>query len=40
MKEDIPEDHKLILIERIAEYEANPDNVIDWETLKAELLKD
>jgi Putative addiction module component len=38
--EDISEEHKLILNERIAEYEANPDNVIDWETLKAEILKD
>lgn len=26
--------------ERIAEYEADPDNVINWKELKAELLKD
>jgi hypothetical protein len=38
--EDISDEHKNILNERIAEYETNPDNVIDWETLKAELLKD
>ncbi len=38
--EDIPEEHKHILNERIAEYETNPENVIDWETLKVELLKD
>ncbi|MFC0772207.1 addiction module protein [Terrimonas alba] len=38
--EDIPEEHASVLNERIAEYESNPDNVIDWETLKAELLKD
>ncbi len=38
--EDIAEEHKHILNERIAEYETNPDNVIDWEELKAELLKD
>jgi hypothetical protein len=38
--EDISEEHKLILNERIAEYEAAPDNGIDWEVLKAELLKD
>ena len=38
--EDIPDEHKHILNERIAEYETNPENVIDWELLKAELLKD
>ena len=38
--EDISEEHKHILNERIAEYESNTDNVIDWEILKAELLKD
>jgi hypothetical protein len=37
--ENISDEHKSILNERIAEYEANPDNAIDWETLKAELLK-
>lgn len=34
------EEHMHILSDRIAEYETNPDNVIDWELLKAELLKD
>ncbi|HEX7905205.1 MAG TPA: addiction module protein [Chitinophagaceae bacterium] len=38
--DDIPNEHKHILNERIAEYETNPDKGIDWETLKAELLKD
>ena len=38
--EDVSDEHKLILNERIAVYEAKPDDVIDWETLKAELLKD
>jgi len=38
--EDISDVHKQILNERIAEYEANPDSVINWEELKAELLKD
>ncbi len=38
--EDLPEEHKHVLNERIAEYESDPDNVIDWEMLKAELLKD
>lgn len=38
--EDISEEHKLILNDRIADYETRPDDVIDWETLRAELLKD
>jgi hypothetical protein len=38
--EDISEEHRNILNERIAEYEANPGIAIDWEVLKAELLKD
>jgi len=38
--EDISDVHKQILNERISEYEANPDSVINWEELKAELLKD
>ena len=38
--EDIPEEHKLILNDRIANYENKPGDVIDWETLKSELLKD
>lgn len=38
--EDISDEHKHILNERITEYETNPNTVIDWETLKAELLKD
>lgn len=38
--EDISEEHVSVLNERIAEYEFNPENVIDWEMLKTELLKD
>lgn len=38
--ESISEEHKNILNERIAHYDAYPDDVINWETLKAELLKD
>jgi hypothetical protein len=38
--DEIDEVHKLILNERIAEYESNPDSVIDWEKLKEELSKD
>jgi len=38
--EDISEGNRHILNERIAEYETKPTNVIDWEALKAELLKD
>lgn len=38
--DEIPEEHRLVLNERVAEYESDPDNVIDWETLKEELLKD
>lgn len=37
--EDISDEHKHVLNERIAKYETNPDDVIDWEELKAELLK-
>jgi Putative addiction module component len=36
-KEEISEEHKLILDQRILEYEANPDNVVDWDLIKAEL---
>lgn len=38
--EGISEEHVSVLDERIAEYEFNPENVIDWEMLKTELLKD
>ena len=38
--DDFSDEHKHILNERIAEYETNPNNVIDWETLRMELLKD
>lgn len=38
--DEIPEEHRLVLNERIAEYESDPDNIIDWETFKEELLKD
>ena len=38
--EDISDEHKHILNERVTDYGTNPDNVIDWETLKTELLKD
>ncbi|MET0392293.1 MAG: addiction module protein [Chitinophagaceae bacterium] len=37
---EVSDEHKHILNERIAAYEANPDQVIDWEQLKAELMKD
>ena len=37
---EVSDEHKYILNERIAAYEANPDQVIDWEELKAELMKD
>jgi Putative addiction module component len=40
IKEDISEEHKHILIERIAEYETNPVIAIDWDVLKAELLEE
>ena len=38
--DDFSDEHKHILNERIAEYETNPNDVIDWETLRMELLKD
>jgi Putative addiction module component len=38
--DDVSEENKHILSERVAAYETNPENVIDWEALKAELLKD
>lgn len=37
---DISEENNHILSDRVAEYETNPDNVIDWEALKAELQKE
>ncbi len=33
----VPEEHKKLLDERIAQYEANPQDVIQWGELKAEL---
>ena len=38
--DDIPDEHKQILNERLAHYKSNPTDTIDWETLKNELLKD
>lgn len=35
---EISEEHKKILDERIAEFEANESNILDWETVKKELL--
>jgi hypothetical protein len=37
--DEIPEWHKAILDERIAEYEKNPDDLIDWEDIEKEPLK-
>lgn len=37
--EDISEEHKLILDKRLAEYEQNPNNVISWENVQAQLHK-
>ena len=31
------DEHKALLDERIAEFEANPESVIPWSTLKADL---
>lgn len=38
--EDILDENKHILNERIAKYETNPDDIIDWEELRSELMKD
>ncbi|MGC4037214.1 MAG: addiction module protein [Chitinophagaceae bacterium] len=38
--ESIPEAHTQILNERLATYETNPNDVIDWNSLKEQLLKD
>lgn len=35
---EIREEHKKILDERIAEFEANESDILDWETVKKELL--
>jgi hypothetical protein len=40
IKEEISDEHKHILFERIAEYETNPGIAIDWQLLKAELLEE
>jgi Putative addiction module component len=37
--EDIPQWHKDILDERIAEYEKNPNDLIDWEDIQKEKVK-
>ena len=37
--DDIPEGHKNILNDRATEYNANPTNVLDWETVKKGLTK-
>ena len=36
---DIPAWHKAILDERIAEYEQNPDDLIDWKDIQKDTLK-
>lgn len=36
---ELSEEHKRILDERLASYKANPDYVLDWETVKAEIEK-
>ena len=38
--EDISDENKHILNERIAKYETNPDDIINWEELRSELMKD
>lgn len=35
---ELSEEQKRILDERMAEYEANPQNVIPWEDVKKELM--
>jgi len=37
--EEISDEHKAILDELIAAHEAEPDNLLDWETVKKGLLK-
>lgn len=36
----LSEAHRALLDERIATYDGNPSNVIDWETLSKELEKE
>ncbi len=38
-EDDIPEWHKTILDARIAEYEQNPNDLIDWEDIQNEKTK-
>jgi hypothetical protein len=38
-EDDINEEHKLILNDRIQSYEKTPNDVIDWENFKEELRK-
>jgi Putative addiction module component len=35
----IPEEHKRIIRERLKAYEANPEDVISWEDIKAKYMK-
>ncbi|MEO6538932.1 MAG: addiction module protein [Ferruginibacter sp.] len=37
--DEIPEAHKNILNDRIAAYNANPSDTLDWETIKKDLSK-
>lgn len=39
-QEELSESHKALLDERIASYEKNPDNVLDWDDVMKGLEKD
>jgi putative addiction module component (TIGR02574 family) len=36
---ELSEEHKKILDERLASYRANPEDLLDWEEVKAEIEK-
>ncbi len=38
-EEEVSEEHQQILNDRIASYEANPSQVLEWDDVKKELLK-
>ena len=40
LEPELSEEHKKMLDERLASYKANPDDVLDWDDVKAEIEKE
>ncbi|MCF8373240.1 MAG: addiction module protein [Bacteroidales bacterium] len=37
--DDVPDEHKIILDERLKAHEENPNNIMSWEEVKAHIRK-